>query len=82
MRKVLFEDYIKEVVTVGELATEEVLVLTPEDNLTTAMKHFALMDIEEIPVVAPDDRKKVVGMLRRGDVIAVYNREILRKHSA
>ncbi len=82
MRKVLFEDYIKEVVTVGELATEEVLVLTPEDNLTTAMKHFALMDIEEIPVVAPDNRKKVVGMLRRGDVIAVYNREILRKHSA
>ncbi|NOZ24494.1 MAG: chloride channel protein [Nitrospirae bacterium] len=82
MRKVLFEDYIKEIVTVGELATEEVLVLTPDDNLTTAMKHFALMDIEEIPVVDPDNRKKVVGMLRRGDVIAIYNREILRKHSA
>jgi len=81
MRKVLFEDYIKEVVTVGELATEDVLALTPDDNLTTAMKHFALMDIEEIPVVAPDNRKKVVGMLRRGDVISIYNKEILRKHS-
>ncbi len=81
IRKVLFEDYIKEVVTVGELATEDVLVITPEDNLTTAMKQFALMDIEEIPVVATDNPKKVVGMLRRGDVVAVYNREILRKHS-
>ncbi len=81
MRRVLFEDYIKEIVTVGELATEDVLVLTPEDNLTTAMKNFALMDIEEIPVVAPDNHKKVIGMLRRGDVIAIYNREILRKHS-
>ncbi|VAX32571.1 Chloride channel protein [hydrothermal vent metagenome] len=81
MRRVLFEDYIKEIVTVGELATEDVLVLTPDDNLTTAMKNFALMDIEEIPVVAPDNNKKVIGMLRRGDVIAVYNREILRKHS-
>ena len=81
MRRVLFEDYIKEVVTVGELATEDVLVLTPDDNLTTAMKNFALMDIEEIPVVAPDNNRKVVGMLRRGDVIAIYNREILRKHS-
>ncbi len=81
MRKVLFEDYIKEIVTVGELATEDVLVLTPDDNLTTAMRNFALMDIEEIPVVAPDNNKKVIGMLRRGDVIAIYNREILRKHS-
>lgn len=81
MRRVLFEDYIKEIVTVGELATEDVLVLTPDDNLTAAMKNFALMDIEEIPVVAPDNNKKVIGMLRRGDVIAIYNREILRKHS-
>jgi CIC family chloride channel protein len=81
VRKVLFEDYIKEVVTVGELCTEDVLVLYPDDNLTTAMRHFATMDIDEIPVVSRENPRKVVGMLRRGDVIAVYNREILRRHS-
>lgn len=81
VRKVIFEDYIKEIVTVGELATEDVLVLYPDDNLTTAMQHFASMDIDEIPVVSRENPKKVIGMLRRGDVIAVYNREILRRHS-
>ncbi len=78
VRKVLFEDYIKEIVTVGELATEDVLVLRPDDDLLTALHHFAEMDIDEIPVVAPDNPKKVVGMLRRGDVLSVYNRELIR----
>ncbi len=81
VRKVLYEEYIKEIVTVGELATEDVLTLTPEDNLATALHHFAEMDIEEIPVVDIENPKKVVGMLRRGDVISVYNKEILRRES-
>jgi len=81
VRKVLYEEYIKEIVTVGELATEDVLTLTPEDNLADALHHFAEMDIDEIPVVATDNPRKVVGMLRRGDVISIYNREILRKQT-
>jgi len=81
VRKVLFEERIKEIVTVGELATEDVLTLYPDDNLMTALRYFADMDIEEIPVVSRENPKKVIGMLRRGDVIAVYNREVLRRHS-
>lgn len=81
VRKVLYEEYIKEIVTVGELATEDVLTLTPEDNLADALHHFAEMDIDEIPVVATDNPRKVVGMLRRGDVISIYNREILRRQT-
>jgi CIC family chloride channel protein len=81
VRKVLYEEYIKEIVTVGELATEDVLTLTPEDNLADALHHFAEMDIDEIPVVATNNPKKVVGMLRRGDVISIYNREILRRQT-
>ncbi len=81
VRKVMFEDYIKEIVTVGQLCTEDVKVLYPEDTLAKAMNHFAEMDIDEIPVVDPNNPKKVVGMLRRGDVVAVYNREVLRRQT-
>ncbi|RME66564.1 MAG: CBS domain-containing protein, partial [Nitrospirae bacterium] len=81
VRKVLFEDYIKEVVTVGALCTEDVKVLYPDDTLAKAMNHFAEMDIDEIPVVDPKNPKKVIGMLRRGDVVSIYNREVLRRQA-
>jgi len=81
VRKVLFEDYIKEIVTVGQLCSEDVKVLYPEDTLAKALNHFAEMDIDEIPVVDPNNPKKVIGMLRRGDVVAIYNREVLRRQA-
>ena len=79
VRKVLLEDYIKEIVTVGQLATEDIIVLRSTDDLRVAMEGFNVKDIDEIPVVDPDSPGKVVGMLRRSDVMDVYNREILKK---
>ncbi|UCG79157.1 MAG: chloride channel protein [Nitrospirota bacterium] len=79
VRKVMFEDYIKEIVTAGQLATEDVILLHTTDDLRMAMEKFNIKDIDEIPVVRPNEPKKVVGILRRSDVMDVYNREILRK---
>ena len=53
--------------------------LQPDDNLYTAMELFDLKGIEEIPVVESLDDKWVVGMLRRRDVIAAYNHEVLKR---
>ncbi|MEN8142185.1 MAG: chloride channel protein [Thermodesulfobacteriota bacterium] len=64
---------------VGNVCSREVLVLTPDDNLYTAMSIFDMKGIEEIPVVEATDNRWVVGMLRRRDVIARYNREILQR---
>ena len=64
---------------VGNVCSRKVLVLTPEDNLHTAMSIFDMKGIEEIPVVEATDNRWVVGMLRRRDVIARYNREIVNR---
>ncbi len=64
---------------VGNICSRNVMVLTPEDNLHTAMTIFDLKGIEEIPVVEDTDNRWVVGMLRRRDVIARYNHEILNR---
>jgi CIC family chloride channel protein len=79
VRPVLFEEYVKDVVTAGELATENVITLTPDDDLNTAMEYFSMKDIEEIPVVDKEKPRKVIGMLRRMDVIAAYKKEVLKK---
>jgi len=81
VRAVVYEEKICRIVRAGQLATENPLTLTPDDNLGTALRLFAVKDLGEIPVVDTATRKKVVGMLRRGRVIATYEREVLRRAS-
>lgn len=79
VRPVLFEEQVKDIVRAGELATENVITLYPEDDLNIAMESFASKDIEEIPVVDSSEPRKVIGMLRRMDVISAYKKEVLKK---
>lgn len=81
VRPVLLEERVTRIVNAGDIATEHVIVILPDDDLNTAMERFGLKDIEEIPVVDPVDRKRPIGMLKRRDVIAAYNKEVLRKES-
>ncbi|MEW5745171.1 MAG: chloride channel protein [Nitrospirota bacterium] len=79
IRHVLFEETVKERVRVDQILTEHVITLLPDDDLNTAMRRFSLKDIDEIPVVAAGDSRRVVAMVGRGDVISAYNREVLKE---
>lgn len=79
IRTILFEDEVKRVVTAGQIATEEVITLTPGDDLAKAIEKFSLKDIEEIPVVDEGPQRKVIAMLREKDIVALYNKELLKE---
>ena len=64
---------------VGGICNRDVIMLTPDDSLYTAMQLFDIKGLEEIPVVEDLENKWVVGMLKRRDVIAAYNHEVLKK---
>ncbi len=64
---------------VGGICSRDVIMLTPDDTLFTAMQLFDIKGIEEIPVVEDLNNKWVVGMLKRRDVLAAYNHEVLKK---
>ncbi len=79
VRPVLLEEEVKTIVRAGQVATDEVIVLYPEENLNTAIERFSLKDIDEIPVVKRDNPKMVIGMVSRRDVISAYNKEVLKR---
>jgi len=79
IRSVLFEEDLKNLVKVKFIASRNVITVSPNDNLNTAIEKFTLKDLGEIPVVDIFDRRRVVGMLKRGDVIIAYNKELLRR---
>jgi CIC family chloride channel protein len=79
IRSVLFEEDLKGFIKVKYLLSRNVIVLKENDNLNTAIERFAVKDIGELPVVDIFNERKIVGMLKRGDVMSAYNRELIKR---
>ncbi len=79
VKSILHDEKLRLSSKVGSICARKVVTLTPDDNLYTAMTLFDSKGFEEIPVVESPEDKWVVGMLKRRDVIAAYNREVLKK---
>lgn len=80
VREILLDSAeLADIVVAKEIATENVITVTEDANLNEAMERFAMKDIEQLPVVKAGDPRRIVGMLRRTDVLAAYKKEVLKK---
>ncbi len=79
VKNILHDQELRLSVHVGNLCSRNVIMLTPADTLHTALTLFDVKGIEEIPVVESLNDRWVVGMLKRADVIAAYNHEVLKR---
>ena len=79
VKTVLHSDEERVCHLVGAICTRDVLMLTPDTNCYEAMKLFDIKGIDEIPVVESLEEPWVLGMLKRQDVIAAYNHEMLKR---
>jgi CIC family chloride channel protein len=59
-----------------DLATRPVLTVTPGDDLHTAMRRLTELNVDEIPVVAPEDATHLVGLLHRRELVSAYSTQI------
>jgi len=66
--------------TVGELATRDLVTVTPDNTLQDVLVRFHVRDLGHLPVVDPDNPKKLVGIVSRLHVIRAYNRALVDKH--
>ncbi|MDH3330131.1 MAG: chloride channel protein, partial [Desulfobulbaceae bacterium] len=79
VKNILHDEEQRVCYLVGAICSRDVITLTPDDNLYDAMQLFDLKGIDEIPVVENLDDPWVLGMLKRRDVIAAYNHEVLKR---
>lgn len=79
VKTILHDEQLRLSSTVGNICARDVISLTPDDDLYTAMTLFTVKGIEEIPVIENEKARWVVGMLKRRDVIAAYNREVVKR---
>ncbi|MFO0819600.1 MAG: chloride channel protein [Pirellulales bacterium] len=76
VRPYLFDQSLWKLVVASDLMTSRVVAVTPVDDLNTALRRFTELNLDELPVVAENDPKNLLGMLRRKDVIARYNQSL------
>ncbi|MCP4146409.1 MAG: CBS domain-containing protein [bacterium] len=73
---------IKDFVVADDIATDNLLTVTEDDDLDFVMKEFGKENIGEIPVISSTDPTKILGTVWRLDVITAYNKEILKRDLA
>ncbi|MDA8174147.1 MAG: chloride channel protein [Nitrospiraceae bacterium] len=75
----IFDEKMKQGVKGSDLAARDIIVAFPEENLNKVIERFSLKDLGNIPVVDPADRGRVLGMLSRRDVLAAYEKQVLKR---
>jgi len=67
---------------VGDIATRQMVTVYPDETVGTALRRMAPRDISRLPVVARDNPKHLVGLVRRNDIVRAYEVGVLRREEA
>ncbi len=65
--------------TAAALMQQKVVTVTEEDDLETAFHLFAGNEFSFLPVVARHNPRSVVGYLKKSDLVAAYDQQILKE---
>lgn len=65
--------------TVRDIATQDLLVAHPSEPIYKALQRMGARDVGRLPVVSQEDPNKLIGLVRRNDIVRAYQRAILRR---
>ncbi len=77
IRSLLSQHSLDYLVIAQDLVREETSLLHPDDNLERAFKLFGLKDLKLIPVTEPGGKGRIIGVIRREDLVNYYNRRLI-----
>jgi CIC family chloride channel protein len=64
---------------IGEICTRELLVTYPDESIGAALRRMGARDVGRLPVVARDDERRLLGVLRRTDMVRAYDIALTRR---
>jgi CIC family chloride channel protein len=79
IRGLLEEEGLEHLVIANDVATRNPVTVSPSDNIQHAMKLMSQWGISQLPVVNGTGKNTVVGVLRQKDVVAAYDKAIIRR---
>ena len=68
--------------TIRDIATRDVVTVFPDETVGVALRRMAPRDLSRMPVVARDDPRHLLGVIRRNDIVRAYEVGVLRREEA
>ncbi len=65
--------------TVGQVCTRDLLVAYPDETIHAALQRMSTRDVGRLPVVAREDPRRLLGVLRRSDLVRAYDIALTRR---
>lgn len=79
-RRALTGEYgAMETLTVGEIATRDLVTVEADDTVGVALRRMAPRDLSRLPVVDQDDPRHLLGVVRRSDIVRAYDVALSRR---
>jgi CIC family chloride channel protein len=79
IRPLLQEDTLERSVIAKDIATSDVFTVRASDNVQLALERMGRRGISQLPVVAEDSAIKVIGTVSKKDVLAAYEKTVVRR---
>ncbi|MCA9908820.1 MAG: chloride channel protein, partial [Anaerolineae bacterium] len=73
------EQAVADQLLVRDIATNDVVSVFPDESVGTALRRMAPRDLSRLPVVARDNPRRLVGVVRRNDIVRAYELGALRR---
>ncbi len=77
VRSYLYDETIWQLAVARDVMISDVVSVTPDDDLNTALQRFTSRNLDELPVFDTTGSGRMLGMLRRKETIAFYNRRLM-----
>ncbi len=77
VRSYLYDETLWQLANARDIMVSNIVSVVPEDDLNTALQRFTALNLDELPVFDSNDSGKLLGMLRRKETIAFYNRRLM-----
>lgn len=65
--------------TVGDIASRSLVTVYPDQPMWVALKNMGPRDLSSLPVVDRDNPSRLLGLIRRRDIVRAYNLAIMRR---
>ena len=82
VRSWLYDETIWKLAVAEDIMVTNIVSVSPQDDLNTALRRFTALNLDELPVLDPENPGRLLGMLRRKETIGIYNRRLLEHKQA
>ncbi|MHB1013522.1 MAG: chloride channel protein [Desulfobacteria bacterium] len=79
LRPYLKEEGLWDLVRARDVATPDPVAVMPSESLLDTLNKFAYRNVAQLPVVSDPHTRKLIGVVRRSDLLEGYQKTVLRK---